>query len=1022
MNEETLFHLALEKPAAERAAFLDRACGGDTTLRQRLDALLLAHANPGSFLQGPAVKAMADSDLPDTVRPGLGPGRLCEGPGSRVGPYRLLQQIGEGGMGVVFLAEQAEPVRRQVALKVVKPGMDSAQVIARFEAERQALALMDHPHIAKVFDAGTTDSGRPYFVMELVRGAPVTEFCDGRRLTPRQRLELFVPVCQAVQHAHQKGIIHRDLKPSNVLVALHDGRPVPKVIDFGVAKATGRKLTERTLFTEVGAVVGTLEYMSPEQAELGQLDIDTRSDIYSLGVLLYDLLTGTTPLERKRLQGAALLEALRLIREEDPPRPSARLNSTAELPAIAVNRGLEPRKLAGVVRGELDWIAMRCLEKDRERRYETAGALAQDVARYLADEPVQACPPGLSYRLRKFARRHRRALVTAALLAAALLAALGAVAGSLGWAARDRAGRQAALEREADRALEEVAGAHQGERRGEAWAALKRAEGLLASGQGGEAQARRAGRWRTDLEMADLLDKIRLDQAEVKDGAFNLAGADPAYEKAFREYGLDLVALDPAAATGRVGASAVKKQLLAGLDDWLLAARAARGPSGPDRLLAVLRLADPDRRRNQIRETVRGQGEPALEALARDKEPLPPASALLLARVLRKEKKHALAVGVLRQAQQQHPAGFWLNHDLAYLFMRMEPPQLAEAVGYYRAAVALRPESPGVRLNLAIALSKQDRYAEAEAALRAAVGLDPKYAEARSELGYVLFKQGRRAEAGEEARTALLSKPGDANAHLILGWALVEQGKPAEAVGHFEKAVLRWSAEAIHFKKDTDRAVVEGYFGLGLAYARTGQWRKAEAAFTAGLKRSLQEPWCWFWCGALRLHNGDPAGHRRACRLMVERFGDTRDPQVAYVVAKTCLLVPDGAGVLPKAVILAGQATRGTKKDISYGSYLLTLALANYRFGFYDMTVKGVKRVSFRGSDAGATTAAALLAMAYHRLGKAEEARAALARARALLTQKVPDPARGRPFGQDWYEWLCGRILFREAEALLREG
>src|SRR5205823_5350494 len=345
-------------------------------------------------------------------------------PGTVVGPYKLLEQIGEGGMGTVWMAQQTEPVKRVVALKLIKAGMDSKQVIARFEAERQALALMDHPNIARVLDAGATAAGRPYFVMELVKGVPITRYCDDHRLSPRQRLELFVTVCHAVQHAHQKGVIHRDLKPSNILVALYDDRPVPKVIDFGVAKATGQQLTERTLHTGFGAVVGTVEYMSPEQASLNQLDVDTRSDIYSLGVLLYELLTGSTPLQKKRLKQATLLEVLRVIREEEPAKPSNRLSTTEELPSVAANRGLEPKKLSGLVRGELDWIVMKALEKNRNRRYESASAFASDVERYLHDEPVLACPPSAWYRFRKFARRNKGVLTTGTAIALAVLVAL----------------------------------------------------------------------------------------------------------------------------------------------------------------------------------------------------------------------------------------------------------------------------------------------------------------------------------------------------------------------------------------------------------------------------------------------------------------------------------------------------------------------------------------------------------------------------------------------------------------------
>ncbi len=362
MNEQSLFIEALERhDPAERAAFLDQMCAGDHALRQRLERLLQRHQQDDGFLESPTPAWSAFAEL------------ICERPGSVIGPYKLLQQIGEGGFGVVYMAEQEQPVRRRVALKIIKPGMDSRQVVARFEAERQALAMMDHQNIARVLDAGTTDSGRPYFVMELVYGVPVTAYCDDNHLTVRERLELFVPVCKAVQHAHQKGIIHRDLKPSNILVCLYDGQPVPKIIDFGVAKAVEQRLTERTMFTHYGQIIGTFEYMSPEQAEMSQLGVDTRSDIYSLGVMLYELLTGSTPFER--LREAGLSEVLRTIKEVEPPRPSTRLSSTQEVARIASARRTEPVKLAKLVRGELDWIVMKALEKDRSRRYETANGL-----------------------------------------------------------------------------------------------------------------------------------------------------------------------------------------------------------------------------------------------------------------------------------------------------------------------------------------------------------------------------------------------------------------------------------------------------------------------------------------------------------------------------------------------------------------------------------------------------------------------------------------------------------------------
>jgi len=449
--EEALFAAALERPLAERAAFLEGACQGDSLLHRRLEVLLAVHEQPDALPSPPS----------EVGRPAAEIEPVDESLGRMIGRYKLLEKIGEGGCGVVYIAEQAEPVRRRVALKLIKPGMDTKQVIARFEAERQALALMDHPNIARVFDAGTTETGRPFFVMELVRGIKITDHCDRNKLATSERLQLFIQVCQAVQHAHQKGIIHRDLKPSNVLVTLHDGVPVPKVIDFGIAKAVSQqRLTDKTIYTAFEQFIGTPAYMSPEQAEMSGLDVDTRSDIYSLGVLLYELLTGRTPFDAKTLMQAGLDEMRRTIREVEPVKPSTRL--TQELSMIArgggkvgkwesekVGDGAPPQfdshsptfppahsqcrplhedrelqRLIATVRGDLDWIVMKCLEKDRARRYETANGLGMDIQRHLSNEPVMARPPSGAYRFQKMVRRNKTAFAAVMSVVVALLLGL----------------------------------------------------------------------------------------------------------------------------------------------------------------------------------------------------------------------------------------------------------------------------------------------------------------------------------------------------------------------------------------------------------------------------------------------------------------------------------------------------------------------------------------------------------------------------------------------------------------------
>jgi serine/threonine protein kinase len=481
MNEEGIFQVAADLPVPERAAYLATACKGQTVLRQRIERLLASH-DDGGFMQRSADRhdsAGLEADLA-RFKPEEG--------NDRIGNYKLLQKLGEGGFGTVWMAEQLEPVRRRVALKIIKPGMDSREVLVRFEQERQALALMDHSNIAKVFDAGVTPLGRPFFVMELVRGIRITEFCDQNHLSTPQRLDLFIAVCNAIQHAHQKGIIHRDIKPSNILVTLHDGVPVPKVIDFGVAKAIqSERLTDLTFVTRFEQMIGTPLYMSPEQAEMSGLDIDTRSDIYSLGVLLYELLTGRTPFDPEKLMRQGLDEMRRAIRELEPPKPSTYVSTMAgdARTTLAQHRQVDSVRLLGQIRGDLDWIVMKCLEKDRSRRYDTSHGLAADIKRHLNNEPVLARPPSAAYRFQKAWRRNKLAFAAAAAVVCALI--LGVVVST------GQAVRATQAEREQSRLRQE-------------------AEGLRAN----EARLREQAETRANLAKAQLLcQQLKFDEAEA---------------------------------------------------------------------------------------------------------------------------------------------------------------------------------------------------------------------------------------------------------------------------------------------------------------------------------------------------------------------------------------------------------------------------------------------------------------------------------------------------------------------------
>jgi tetratricopeptide (TPR) repeat protein len=782
LAEKEIFNTARQIAAPEeRQVYLQQACGDDPAAMHRVLELLRIYDQERSFLEQPPAAFGPTIDEP-----------IAERPGSVIGPYKLLEQIGEGGFGVVFMAEQIQPVRRRVALKVLKPGMDTRQVIARFEAERQALAIMDHPNIAKVHDGGATASGRPYFVMELVKGVPITDFCDQNHLTPRQRLELFLPVCQAVQHAHQKGIIHRDLKPSNVLVTVHDTTPVVKVIDFGVAKALGQELTDKTLFTGFAQMIGTPLYMSPEQAGQSGLDIDTRSDIYSLGVLLYELLTGTTPFTKERFKEAAYDEIRRIIREEEPPRPSTRLSDSKDsLPSISAQRQTDPSKLTKLVRGELDWIVMKALEKDRNRRYETANGFAQDVQRYLADEPVQACPPSAWYRFRKFARRNRGRLT----VAMTLLAVVGVTAASIGWAARERETRLARITGQVETILDEAARLEREQKWPEAGAAVERAETVIAGGEVGDAIQQRLADARRDLAFVAELDRIRQERAATVEGKFNDAGAVNQYADAFRGYGLNVEVLAAEEAVARLeGKPALAVAIAAALDDWVEGQRnlGARESSWKP-LVAVARALDHDPLRDRLRAV---WGQPLTPELRVDMQRLAesidvkaqrPGTLCVLARTLKRAQLADAALRILRSGQQAHWADFWLNFELAYQLNARR--DYAGALRYYSAAVSLRSDSAAAHNNLGVALHKHGRRDEAVTEYRRAMALDPKNAIAHVNVGNALSEQGKDKEAIACYRKAIAIDAKYAYAHARLGDSLRGQGKLDEAIICYHKAI-----------------------------------------------------------------------------------------------------------------------------------------------------------------------------------------------------------------------------------------
>jgi serine/threonine protein kinase/tetratricopeptide (TPR) repeat protein len=839
-----------------RSAALDRECGTDEVLRRRVLALIAAHDQSAEL---PPVKP-----LPMDATTGLAAGNRA---GAMIGGrYKLLEQIGEGGMGAVWVAEQTEPVRRRVALKLIKPGMDTKQVLSRFAAERQALALMDHPNIAKVFDGGMTDEGRPFFVMEYVKGVPITDYCDQARLSIEERLQLFLPICQAVQHAHQKGIIHRDLKPSNLLVCLYDGQAVPKVIDFGLAKATSQPLTEHTLYTAHGLMVGTPLYMSPEQAEFNNLDVDTRTDIYSLGVILYELLTGTTPLEKQRFKDAAFQEILRLIKEEEPPKPSTKLSGSASLPAIAAQRGLEPAQLSRTIRGELDWIVMKALEKERSRRYETANGLTRDLERYLHDEPVEACPPSLGYRASKFARRNMRVLVTASLFGFVVIAALVGVAGSVGWAVRDRQTREAVVERKILLALDKAEEAYGKDKLAETRAAVQQAESLLASTNTRPEVSSRVRQWVADLDMVNRLAQIHLEKSlALQEDHFDLTSARGPYRKAFEDYGLDLERMAPLDAGQKLKSSLIQRHLIAALDDWAIVAdNDQRG-----QLLTLTQQVDSDAWRNRFRTALKIDDAETLLQLATDEACLAqhPATIAALAARLMLLPNRKPAQTLLRQALGRHPDDFWLNSHQGHLLLVDFQPD--EAVAYLRLAAAKASTSAVVRNSLGAALTFTGKLTEAAEEYRAAIRLQPAFVMPHLNLGSIQMREGRFQEAEAQFQAAVRLRPEDGAAHAALAECVGAQKKYAEADKSFRRAL---SLDPDNWSINTDYLDMLEQAQLLAAAEREVESRLAENPNQALIHRLL---------GDIRWQIDNAPGAERAYREALrlapqDAFGQTR--------------------------------------------------------------------------------------------------------------------------------------------------
>ncbi|MGA2248380.1 MAG: tetratricopeptide repeat protein [Verrucomicrobiota bacterium] len=911
--------------------------------------------------------------------------------GQTIGRYKLLEKVGEGGCGVVYVAQQNEPVRRRVALKVIKLGMDTKEVIARFEAERQALAMMDHPNIAKVLDAGTTETGRPYFVMELVRGIKITEYCDQNQLSTKERLDLFIKICQAIQHAHQKGIIHRDIKPSNILVTLHDGVPVPKVIDFGIAKATEGRLTDETVYTQLHQFIGTPAYMSPEQAEMSGLDIDTRSDIYSLGVLLYELLAGSTPFDAKELVSCGLDAMRKIIREQEPVRPSTRFATLpgADLTTTAKRRSTDTSRLLHQLRGDLDWIVMKCLEKDRTRRYETANGLAMDILRHLQNELVVARPPSVGYRMQKLARRHKLAFAATAAVAAALLMGLGL--STWQYLEKSRAYQRAVAAEQAQRGLRQAAEAAQASET----RLRQQAESDRKTAQIEAERSKQVARF-----LEEMLQGV---------GPSVALGRDTTILREILDKATDRVSVE------LTNQPLVEAELLYNIGAiYLDLHQDEKAEHNLRKALAIQRPL----LRNENQAVANSLG--ALAISLYDQENWTEAEPLLREELAINKKLHGgEGVQVARS----------LN-GLAIVLMGSG--RLSESEAMYRDALAMerkfQDSGVGDTLhNLAMALAREHKTAEAETAFREALALHrqllgslhPFTANTLGELGNVLCDQGKWAEAEPLYREALTirRKIFHSDDYVVtttldaLINVLVLERKDNEAKQLFNEA---------HAPIILDQPHDIGFLRLQTeAEAQQCRFTEAIATVRQAIKINPADHELWHWLAVLLVRTGQLDAYRAHCRESVDRFSKSADPNVADRIAKDCLILPDSGANLDTVNTMADTAIAEGQHSADLPFFQFCKGLAEFRQGHFASATNWMGEVLNRLGDQSERDMGAylVLAMSQFHLQHVEQARAALT-AGTETEQKLGKLETGN-IGKAWVNWIIAESLLKEAKALI---